>query len=256
VAPTVTDVLPAGTTFQGASPGCVDTAGTVTCTLADLPSGQDETAQIVVLASANPTANTASVTSTTADSDTSNNSSTISTTVSPSCTATLSGPKTGTILVESGQFLCLTNANLTGSVIVHPGGALTSTNSTISGSVNTDGAVFVTLCGSTIRGAVIVENSTQLARVGDDDSGCAGNSIGGSLTVTGNQGGAEVFGNTIGGSVSVKNNLGASPLADAAPEVEGNTVIGPISCLGNTPPPVDDGLVNRAAAKLGQCAGL
>jgi uncharacterized repeat protein (TIGR01451 family) len=256
VAPTVTDVLPPGTTFQGASPGCTNAAGTVTCTLADLPAGQDAVVQIVVLASADPTSNTASVAATTADPDTSNNSSTISTTVSPSCTQTLSGPQAASITVRSGQFLCLTNATVAGSVTIDAGGALTSTNSTIGGALISNGAQFVTLCGSTFRSSVSVKNTTLLARVGDDDSSCAGNRITGSLTVTGNTGGVEVYGNTVGGAASVKDNTGASPLADAAPEVEGNTVTGSLSCSGNTPPPVNDGLVNHAAVKLDQCAAL
>jgi uncharacterized repeat protein (TIGR01451 family) len=62
----LTDALPAGVAFQGASPGCAFAAGTVTCTLGALPSGASIPVTIDVLPSspytgANPLSNTATV---------------------------------------------------------------------------------------------------------------------------------------------------------------------------------------------------
>ncbi len=262
LAPVIVDTLPAGSTFQGASPGCTfdpgtGPAGTVTCPLADLAFGASATVQIVVLATAGSPVNSAAISSATADPDTTNNGASVTTTVNASCTDTRTGRLVGSVIVRAGQFLCLANANLIGSVIVDPGGALSVINATISGGVDTSGAQFVTLCGSTFKGAVIVKNTTLLVRVGDDGSGCPPNHLDGSLSVTASHGGVEVFGNTIGGPVSITNNHGASPLADGSPEVEGNTVGGALTCSGNIPPATNDGAVNTAAgAKLGECAAL
>ena len=62
----VTDVLPAGVTFQSASPGCGFAAGTVTCTLGTLADGANTVLTINVLVSepytgANPLLNSATV---------------------------------------------------------------------------------------------------------------------------------------------------------------------------------------------------
>ncbi len=63
---TVTDVLPAGVSYVGASTGCVNVSGTVTCTLGTLASGASTEVTITVLVSnpytgAAPLANTATV---------------------------------------------------------------------------------------------------------------------------------------------------------------------------------------------------
>jgi uncharacterized repeat protein (TIGR01451 family) len=262
VAAAIVDTLPPGSTFQGASPGCTfdpstGPAGTVTCSLGDLAPGDAATRQIVVLNTEGSPTNSAKISSTTAEPNPADNTATATTTVNPSCTDTRTGSQVGSIIVHAGQFLCLVGANLIGSVIVDTGGAFTATNSTISGGVDTTGAQFVTLCGSTVKGAVIIKNTTLMVRVGDDDSGCAPNHLNGSLAVTGGHGGVEVFANTIGGPVSITNNLGASPLADGAPEVEGNTIGAALTCSGSLPPATNDGAGNTAAgAKLGECAAL
>jgi hypothetical protein len=70
-------------------------------------------------------------------------------------------------------------------------------------------------------------------------------------------GGVIVLGNTIGGSTSLTGNQGASPLADGTPEVGGNQIAGGLSCSSNVPSVVNDGLTNTTTGgKLGQCAGL
>jgi uncharacterized repeat protein (TIGR01451 family) len=89
---TVTDILPAGTTYVSATPSpagssCSGTS-TVICSLGTMPSsgaGSSATIQLVVVApSAGSVVNTATVVSTTPDSNTSNNRSTASLTISGS----------------------------------------------------------------------------------------------------------------------------------------------------------------------------
>ena len=82
---TATDTLPAGAVFGSASPGCVNSAGTVTCTIGTLASGASEVRTITVTAPATPgsISNTASVTGSPVDPNTANNSATATTTISP-----------------------------------------------------------------------------------------------------------------------------------------------------------------------------
>jgi uncharacterized repeat protein (TIGR01451 family) len=71
----VTDTLPSGVTFVSASPGCVHSAGVVTCNLGNIPAGGFVTITIVVTVTAPGTiSNTATVTSDTLDPNTANNS--------------------------------------------------------------------------------------------------------------------------------------------------------------------------------------
>jgi uncharacterized repeat protein (TIGR01451 family) len=71
----VTDTLPSGVTFVSASPGCVHSAGVVTCNLGNIPAGGFVTITIVVTVTAPGTiSNTATVTSDTLDPKTANNS--------------------------------------------------------------------------------------------------------------------------------------------------------------------------------------
>ena len=84
--PAVTDVLPTGVTFVSASSGCVETAGTVTCSEGSLASGSSVTFEITATvdsAFTGPLVNDASVTSDTPDSDLADNSATSSTSTEP-----------------------------------------------------------------------------------------------------------------------------------------------------------------------------
>jgi hypothetical protein len=76
--------------------------------------------------------------------------------------------------------------------------------------------------------------------------------------VSDNLGGLEVFANTIGGTTTVTGNQGAPPPSgDAVPEIERNTVGGALLCSSNAPAPTNDGQPNTVAgARTGQCAGL
>ncbi len=82
---TVSDTLPAGTTFVSASAGCVHNAGVVTCNLGDLASGANTVVTIEVTAplTEGVISNTASVTSIVPDPNLANNTATEDTTVTP-----------------------------------------------------------------------------------------------------------------------------------------------------------------------------
>jgi uncharacterized repeat protein (TIGR01451 family) len=93
----VTDPLPTGTTFVSASAGCTESAGTVTCTIASLPSGASQSFSITVNVntSANSVTDTASVTADQEDPDPSDNQSSVTTQVNhpPDCSSlTIDGP--------------------------------------------------------------------------------------------------------------------------------------------------------------------
>ena len=84
---TVTDPLPAETTFQSATPSqgsCIQAAGTVTCKIGPLASGSSATIAIKVIPQTTGTAtNTAGVSGSQSDPSTANNSATESTKVNP-----------------------------------------------------------------------------------------------------------------------------------------------------------------------------
>ncbi len=255
----VVDPLPSGQVFQGASPGCSASGQTVTCPLGDIPSGGNGSAMIVVLAPAPPAvANTASVSATTADPNPPNNSGSATASITGSCTSSPTGTIAGPLTVPAGTFLCLgSGVTVTGSITVAAGGALTLSGARVNGSVSATGAQFVTMCGSAVSGAVVIKNSVLIVSLGGlAGGGCPGNILG-SLILTNNTGGVIVLGNTIGGSTSVTGNQGASPLADATPDVGGNHIAGGLACSSNVPSVINDGLTNTTTgAKLGQCASL
>jgi uncharacterized repeat protein (TIGR01451 family) len=214
----------------GATSGGVTT---VTCLPGNIPAGGSATVTILVIApaSAGSDVNHAVVSSNTADPSTTNNSATVTTTVTPECTTTRTGTISGPLDVEAGTFLCLTNANVSGVVQVDKGGGLTETNSS-SGPVQGESPAFITVCGSTVNGSVVVHNATGLVRVGDDKDSCAPNHVSGSVTLSGNTGGA------------------------AGPAIVGNTISGTLTCSANNPVATDQGVTNpTTGAKLHECSG-
>jgi type VI secretion system secreted protein VgrG len=82
---TVTDILPAGSTFVSATSPCTSSIGTVTCNLGTMASGGSATITLVITSpsSSGSFDNTATVVSTTPDPNTANNRSTYTVTTSP-----------------------------------------------------------------------------------------------------------------------------------------------------------------------------
>jgi hypothetical protein len=163
--------------------------------------------------------------------------------------------------VAAGQSVCIAApANVTSSVTVASGGALSVTGGMLSGGLNASGAAALRLCGGTVSGAVSVSGATGFVQAGDggDDGqpACAGNTLKGGLTLTGNSGGFEAGGNKITGAASVTGNTGTGPpWQDAAAEIEGNSISGPLSCANNSPAPTDDGQRNTVSGtRSGQCS--
>jgi uncharacterized repeat protein (TIGR01451 family) len=206
---------------------------TVTCPAGNLAPGASVFATILVVpTSAGSPTNTASVASNTADPNPLNNSASNTTTVDSNCTTTTTGLTNGSIIIPTGEFLCLNDATVTGSIVVHKGAGLTETDST-TGAVDANSPEFVTVCGSTVNGSVDVTDATLIDRVGDTPFPCAGNTISGAVDATGNMGG------------------------DGGPAIVGNNVVsGSIDCKGDNPVATDDGQTNTTSggAKLHECA--
>jgi hypothetical protein len=183
----------------------------------------------------------------------------VSATEAPACSTTVTGSVPGGLTVTSGQAVCLSSgATVGGGISVEPGGSLVLTGAQVNGGVTSRGAASVSICGSTVSGSVKIAATTGMVSVGDDDAGCAGNRIGALLSLSDNVGGLEVFGNTIGGTTSVTGNQGAPPPSgDAVPEIEQNRIGGALLCSANAPAPTNDGLPNTVTgARAGQCSGL
>ena len=87
-------------------------------------------------------------------------------------------------------------------------------------------------------------------RIGDPAGGCAGNRIAGDVRLSGNTGGLTFGANTVSGNVAVDNNTVGAPV------IKANNIFRTLGCAGNNPAPVNNGQVNTAATKTGQCAGL
>jgi hexosaminidase len=122
--------------------------------------------------------------------------------------------------------------------------------------VSADGPAFFVMCGTRVSGprpapsaALTVTNATVPVRIGDPANGCAGTLFAGSVSLTGNL--AVTFGaNRVSTNTTVADN------GEGGVVVRANTVYGTLDCTGNAPAPTNEGQVNTAGAKSGQCSGL
>ncbi|WP_433528690.1 M14 family zinc carboxypeptidase [Micromonospora sp. CA-263727] len=138
--------------------------------------------------------------------------------IAPTLTGTHNGP-----LTVSGV-ACLAGATVRGPIVVRPGATLIINGSSINGPVEASGAAGFVLTASTVHGPV---------------------------NATGVRGPVVLVDNKTNGPVNVVNNTGVAPL------VAGNTVNGPLSCTGNTRPPVNLEVANSVnGPKFSQCARL
>jgi hypothetical protein len=163
--------------------------------------------------------------------------------------------------VTPGQSICVAApGNVTGPVTVSPGGALSVSGATLGGPLTSTGAAALRLCGAAVGGPVSVSATAGFVLAGDggDDGqpACAGNSLTGGLSATGNAGGFEAGGNTVTGAASFTGNTGTGPYwRDAAAQIEGNRISGTLSCSGNDPAPTDGGQRNTVSGRRsGQCS--
>jgi predicted alpha-1,2-mannosidase len=140
----------------------------------------------------------------------------------PACTTTIADQVTGALVVKSGVTCLAPGATVTGLVTVRHGASLYATGATLKAAVTATGAGTVALLNTTVTGA---------------------------LTSTGS-GPVTIEGSTVRGFVTLTSGKTATVVA-------GNTINGPLTCTGNQPAPVNNGLENAGTGpRLGQCAKL
>jgi hypothetical protein len=148
--------------------------------------------------------------------------------IQSACTDTLTGPLDGTMKI-SGGVVCVHDAVVEGAIRVGSDARLWLIDSQVIGPVTAEGAGRVVMCGTSVAGPVRLLGGASVT-VGDPHLGCAPNTIDGSLTL--------------------KDTGGTSVLA-------GNTITGKLACSGNSPAPVNRGLVNVVLGPAtGQCKSL
>lgn len=165
-----------------------------------------------------------------------------------SCDHIVTGKATGVALTP--ETWCLRNADMTGAVNVPAGGSLVLTNSSVSGALTAKGADFIQVCGSHIVGGIDIEQSTSAVVLGDlSNHACKPNTLSG-VVLKNNAGGVTVSNNDAQ-SVVLSSNVGP-PVT-----VEANNIHDALACMGNTPPPSDNGHHNTVGAgATGQCSAL
>jgi hypothetical protein len=145
------------------------------------------------------------------------------------CDQTVTGTRTGPLVVSAGVLCLEPGARQTGPVTVRAGASLYGDGARITGPVTASGAVAVRLCGSTVTGSLTLHGSGK-AVLGDPQIDCAPNTVTGPVSITGTS--------------------GQTVLA-------GNRIVGPLACSGNEPPPVNRGVPNSVTGPTsGQCRGI
>lgn len=141
----------------------------------------------------------------------------------PVCDETVAGLHPGPLTVTSGVTCLAAGAFVLGEVNVQAGAVLRGSGAVVLGPVSVLGAAGLDLSFSQVTGPVLVSGVTGTVRL---------------------------LGSQVTGSVSLLGNSTGEPAV-----VAGNTVIGTLSCLGNQPPPTDQGWPNTATGGIvGQCA--
>jgi hypothetical protein len=142
----------------------------------------------------------------------------------------LTGLHAGSLTVASGKSVCL-GAKYTqvGAITVQPGGSLDIEGASVGGVLTAKNAAQVRVCGGKFAALVGITGTTGLVAFGDDEgTACAGNSLLGAVTLTGNAGGVEFDGNTVYGAVAITGNTGSVPAPDTGSVVDvGNHLHGP-----------------------------
>jgi len=172
----------------------------------------------------------------------------------PPFTRTLTGSVPGPVVVNAGDSVLITGAQVVGPVTVNPGGALSVVNSQVSRGITANAPSFLSLCAATVTGpppnpALVVSNAPVHVRIGDPAQGCAGNRFTGDVTLTANLG-ATFGANTVTTNVTVTNGGSGKTI------IKANAVSGVLACSGNNPVPTNAGQPNAAASRTGQCSAL
>ncbi|MEU9507302.1 S8 family serine peptidase [Micromonospora sp. NPDC048170] len=142
------------------------------------------------------------------------------------CGQVVSGERRGPLPVRAGVTCLAPGAKVSGPVDVGKGAGLIALDAAVTGPVRAAGAAVVELTGSSVDGP---------------------------LSVTGVTGRVLVSGTRVSGPVDVVD----SRTGDTPVVVSGNRIDGPLRCVGNQPPPVDNGVANTVGGpKSGQCRGL
>ncbi|MDT5038604.1 MAG: hypothetical protein QOE03_3789, partial [Micromonosporaceae bacterium] len=142
----------------------------------------------------------------------------------PACTATVSGEHAGGLVVSSGVTCLAAGSVVNGPVTVRPGAALYSVDATIGGPVT-----------ALTAGAVVLLHTV----------------VAGPVSIMGTTGEVSLENSAIAGPVSLVTNRGPG---GGATLVSSDSIHGPLSCVGNAPQPVNNGLPNTVSGvRLGQC---
>lgn len=142
------------------------------------------------------------------------------------CDRTITGVHFGPLTVADGVTCLSADAGVFGPVQVGPDAGFVAVDATITGPVTATGAATVELVGGQVHGPVTARDTTGVATL-------AG------VRVTG----------------PVR--LADSATGDEPVIVSGNVIVGPLSCTGNEPAPIDEGVPNSVTGRIsGQCADL
>ncbi|MFI7599216.1 GH92 family glycosyl hydrolase [Actinoplanes sp. NPDC049681] len=140
----------------------------------------------------------------------------------PACTTTIADKVVGAVSVKSGVTCIKDGATVTGLVTVSKGASLFVSEATLRAAVTATGAGTVSLLHATVNGPVTVTGSGPVL----------------------------LEGSTIKGAVTLLHNGTATVVA-------ADTVNGPLTCSGNQPAPVNNGLhTSGTGVRLGQCARI
>lgn len=156
--------------------------------------------------------------------------------LSPSSCATGAQVVTGTVFspvdVTTGS-LCIYDATVESSVSFNSTGSLQVLNSTINDALGSAGASAVLVCNALVGGATTVANTVGPVTIGDGAK-CAANTLDAGLSVTGGHGLVTLIGNTVVGSLDVTGNTDSAVGTDNV-TIDNNQVDTNLSCSANTP---------------------
>jgi hypothetical protein len=185
------------------------------------------------------------------------------------CNGTYIANFTGNVNVTKGQTCILVGGHITGN-ITQTGGSLSISSSQISGNLQVNGGGSFSIgpsttiggnlqiqnlpggtapsqvCGATVNNDLTFQSSAAAVMIGSTSPACAGNTIGGNLTIQSNTAATTVDGNTVKGNLTDQSNT-------APTQVFTNAVGNNLTCQNNSS--ISRG-GNTAKSKQGQCSAF